>query len=175
LKLPPGQYDVVVMLELLEHVERPASYLAEAHRLLRPGGGLLLSMPDYDSLTRRLIGAEWRIFSPEHLHYFTRQSLMSALRATGFSHVTISCVNWNPFDVLFSRRLAPMRRWFGREGGRGTGADARVAEQQLRQRIYAHGSSRWAKGVINRLLSSAGIGDTLWAYAEAESEVTMRS
>jgi len=38
-----GTYDVVVSSQVLEHVESPADYLAEAHRLLRAGGTLLLS------------------------------------------------------------------------------------------------------------------------------------
>lgn len=38
-----GRYDVVLSAQVLEHVEDPAAYLAEARRLLRPGGWLLLS------------------------------------------------------------------------------------------------------------------------------------
>ncbi len=38
-----GSYDLIISAQVLEHVPDPAAYLAEAHRLLKPGGWLLLS------------------------------------------------------------------------------------------------------------------------------------
>jgi SAM-dependent methyltransferase len=38
-----GSFDAVLSTQVLEHVEDPAAYLAEARRLLRPGGALILS------------------------------------------------------------------------------------------------------------------------------------
>jgi len=43
--VPDGAYDAVVCSELLEHVPHPQQVLDEAHRLLRPGGVLLLTAP----------------------------------------------------------------------------------------------------------------------------------
>jgi SAM-dependent methyltransferase len=43
---PPGSFDVVCSFQVLEHVADPDAYLAEARRLLRPGGVLLLATPD---------------------------------------------------------------------------------------------------------------------------------
>jgi len=40
---PEDSFDIVISSQVLEHVESPADYLAEAHRLLRTGGTLLLS------------------------------------------------------------------------------------------------------------------------------------
>lgn len=45
LPLPDASVDAVVMLEVLEHLREPQAALAEAARVLRPGGRLLLSMP----------------------------------------------------------------------------------------------------------------------------------
>lgn len=49
LPLADAQFDVVVALDVLEHVE-PKAFLREAHRLLRPGGAILLSVPAFPSL-----------------------------------------------------------------------------------------------------------------------------
>lgn len=42
-RVPDGTFDGVLSTQVLEHVRDPAAYLAEAHRLLRPGGRLVLS------------------------------------------------------------------------------------------------------------------------------------
>lgn len=41
--VPDGHYDIVVSAQVLEHVPDPKAYLAEARRLLKPGGALILS------------------------------------------------------------------------------------------------------------------------------------
>ena len=43
LDLPDGSFDAVLSTQVLEHVAHPSSYLVECHRLLRPGGRLLIS------------------------------------------------------------------------------------------------------------------------------------
>ena len=40
---PSGSYDAVLSTQVLEHIAQPAEYLAECHRILRPGGQLLLT------------------------------------------------------------------------------------------------------------------------------------
>jgi SAM-dependent methyltransferase len=51
LGLPEGSFDVVLMHTLISHVADPASVLAEARRLLQPGGRLVVFDGDYASLT----------------------------------------------------------------------------------------------------------------------------
>lgn len=48
--LPPGEFDVVLALDVLEHLDDDAVGLAEAHRLLKPGGLLLVTVPALPSL-----------------------------------------------------------------------------------------------------------------------------
>jgi ubiquinone/menaquinone biosynthesis C-methylase UbiE len=45
LPLESGQFDHVTMLAVLEHLEEPKKVLAEAYRLLRPGGSLIMTWP----------------------------------------------------------------------------------------------------------------------------------
>jgi 2-polyprenyl-3-methyl-5-hydroxy-6-metoxy-1,4-benzoquinol methylase len=45
LPLESGQFDHVTMLAVLEHLDKPESVLAEAYRLLRPGGTLIMTWP----------------------------------------------------------------------------------------------------------------------------------
>jgi len=56
LGFPPGSFDAVRLWHVLEHVPEPLTTLQLAHRLLRPGGVLIIGVPDFDSPARRLFG-----------------------------------------------------------------------------------------------------------------------
>jgi len=68
-------FDVVTLWDVLEHVDRPVDFLRTCVELLKPGGHLLINVPDLDSLPARVMGARWPLLLPEHLNYFNRESL----------------------------------------------------------------------------------------------------
>ena len=83
--LPSGTYDLVTMLDFLEHVFEPLDVLREAYRLLKPGGALIVYTPDIQSLGRRFLGKSWAVLTPaEHLTYFSAKTLRRALETAGF-------------------------------------------------------------------------------------------
>jgi len=84
--LDEGAFDLVVMRDVLEHTRDPRATLRLAHRLLRPGGLLALSMPNFASLNARLGGACWRhLRLPQHLFHFTPEALGRLLRECGLA------------------------------------------------------------------------------------------
>lgn len=84
--LTDASFDAIVMIETVEHLLDPAGTLSEAYRLLRPGGALLLAVPNQNSIMRSLIGPAWSVLSPaEHLYYFTEATLKQILLDVGFS------------------------------------------------------------------------------------------
>ena len=91
LDLPAERYDVVLMQETIEHLLDPMSVLVKIRYLLRLGGVIILTTPNYASLARRLIGSEWSVLSPgEHLFYFESHTLRTALEKAGFAQIRIS-------------------------------------------------------------------------------------
>ena len=85
-----GRYSVISMADVLEHMPYPKAGLKAAHRLLRPGGVLFVSMPNMDSMVWRALDASgsnpyWGEI--EHYHNFTRQRLYALLDEHGFSPV----------------------------------------------------------------------------------------
>lgn len=101
-------FDVVVMQETIEHLLDPRAVLREVYRITRPGGALILTTPNLDSLAGCLFGVDWSVLGPgEHLYYFTTHTLACMLRTTGFRQVRFawltSGISWteiiNPFNV----------------------------------------------------------------------------
>lgn len=77
--------DVICMWDTIEHLRQPEAFVAQASRLLQPGGHLFLTTGDVGSLNARVRGGRWRlIHPPTHLHYFCRGSITALLRRNLF-------------------------------------------------------------------------------------------
>jgi len=85
-RFPAAHFDVIWSFHVLEHVEDPSAFLAEARRILKPGGVLLLRVPNAGSLEAALSGTHWFHFDwPFHLAHWSPRSLRAALARAGFS------------------------------------------------------------------------------------------
>jgi 2-polyprenyl-3-methyl-5-hydroxy-6-metoxy-1,4-benzoquinol methylase len=83
-------FDAVAMLDLLEHVTDPLSFLEEVRARLRPGARVLIMTPNVRSILARVSGSRWVSFKvPEHVYYYSPRSLAALLRRTGFEVVTM--------------------------------------------------------------------------------------
>ncbi len=99
-----GSFDVVVAGELLEHLRDPAALVAEAARVLRPGGTLVGSVPNAFRLKSRLLFLVGRApeDDPTHLQLFSPASIGRLLQ--GFEDVRIAFVGGR-FTRLHRRLL----------------------------------------------------------------------
>jgi SAM-dependent methyltransferase len=71
-----GHMDIIVLLDVIEHLPDPYATLSLCARHLRPGGIIVLTTGDFDSLLARWAGASWRLMTPpQHLWFFTPASL----------------------------------------------------------------------------------------------------
>jgi SAM-dependent methyltransferase len=79
-----GSIDLVVMLDVIEHLEDPKAALELCSEFLRPGGAVILTTPDFGSALARITGKSWRNMTPpQHLWYFTRDSITRIAAAAG--------------------------------------------------------------------------------------------
>jgi 2-polyprenyl-3-methyl-5-hydroxy-6-metoxy-1,4-benzoquinol methylase len=94
LPLPDASFDLVFASEVIEHISDTATFLTELHRLVRPGGLLILSTPNSAFWPYRLLGLAGRTPSevqhPGHVRFFSRRSLARAIEAAGFAVESVS-------------------------------------------------------------------------------------
>lgn len=84
------RFSVISMADVLEHMPFPRDGLAAAYRLLRPGGILFVSMPNYNCAAWRLLDSNnsnpyWGEL--EHYHNFSRTHLYALMKDMGFEVV----------------------------------------------------------------------------------------
>jgi len=81
--LDAASFDVVTLWDVLEHTPDPLSNLAEAARVLKRGGLLVVNYPDYGTAVARAMGRRWVFLLTIHYYYFTRRTITAALERVG--------------------------------------------------------------------------------------------
>ncbi len=85
-RFPDASFDAIAMSHSIEHVHDPVAWLAEAYRILCPGGRLALATPNSASMLHRRFREHWfALDPPRHLQLFNRAALDTALRRAGFT------------------------------------------------------------------------------------------
>jgi SAM-dependent methyltransferase len=83
--LAPETCAAVTMFHVLEHLHDPRAYLEAARALLRPGGSLVVQVPNAASWQFHLLGAAWTgVDVPRHLIDFRARDLEALLASCGF-------------------------------------------------------------------------------------------
>ena len=81
--LPDGELDVVVAWHALEHIAAPAGVLERLHAALRPGGLLMIEVPNVESAASRSQGAAWfHLDLAHHVGHYAPSTLADLLQRT---------------------------------------------------------------------------------------------
>jgi SAM-dependent methyltransferase len=95
---PDQKFDLITMLDVLEHIEDDGDALAHVHELLNPGGYLILTVPALQSL--------WSVHDEVNLHYrrYRAQPLGALLAERGFSTEQLRYFFTWPLGLMYLRR-----------------------------------------------------------------------
>lgn len=89
-ELPERSYDVVSAFHVLEHIPDSQAFLKTLTRWARPGGYVVIEVPNFNSSQRRRRGQDWAHLRPlEHLVHFTPKSLAATLSRAGLDPVLV--------------------------------------------------------------------------------------
>src|SRR3989338_242428 len=112
-------FDLVIMNHVLEHMENPNDILERINGILKKDGMLLVDVPNFESLSAKIWGSNWKYILPqEHKWHFTLKSLSYLLTGTGLKIIyaeTHSGV-WeyaSPAKELFESLTGGKKRFFG--------------------------------------------------------------
>jgi SAM-dependent methyltransferase len=92
---PPDHFDVVTFLDVLEHLPEPAKELALARSLLKPGGIIVVRLPNTNfhlpkaRLCRAVKVADMGLHMRYHLNHFTPRTLAGILTYSGFEVLSV--------------------------------------------------------------------------------------
>lgn len=98
------KFDAVLMGDILEHLRDPWQVVRDMHRITKPGGRIIISVPNvmHLSMFYRLLQGDWSyaesgILDRTHLRFFTKQTAMRLLREAG----------WQVKDIGYSQIVMP--------------------------------------------------------------------
>lgn len=145
-----ANFDVITSFEVLEHINDGIEHVAKISSLIRSGGLLYFTTPNFNALSRRVLGGKWKIIEyPEHLCYYTPSTLHALMKMSGLNKqlvLTTGCA---------------MQKYYAStaEGQRKIASD-----ENLRSSIESKWFLQLAKRGINGVLNVFRLGDTLKGY-----------
>jgi 2-polyprenyl-3-methyl-5-hydroxy-6-metoxy-1,4-benzoquinol methylase len=108
-----GSFDAVTSIELIEHLEQDAvaALLAEARRVMAPGGRIIVSTPDYGGVWPAV---EWMLnrvgdvsYEDQHINKFNKRRLRATMETVGFKNIDVrSYLFAAPFAAALGWRFA---------------------------------------------------------------------
>jgi len=110
--LPANAFDVVLFISVLEHLWDPAQSLSHCHRVLKPGGRLLVNVPTWYAkplleLSAFKLGTSPACDMDEHKMYYSKRDLWPLLVRAGFQPSRIRLEYRKLCMILFGTAFKP--------------------------------------------------------------------
>jgi len=106
--LTSGQFDCITLWHVAEHLHDLTGYFTNIKRLLKPGGSVIVALPNSDSFDCRYYGRYWAAWDvPRHLWHFNPETFSMLVKREGFNVTSTSVL---PFDVFYISMLSEKSR-----------------------------------------------------------------
>jgi 2-polyprenyl-3-methyl-5-hydroxy-6-metoxy-1,4-benzoquinol methylase len=100
--LPDSSFDLITMWHVLEHVDDIRWQIQQLHRLCKPGGRIIIALPNYKSYDGQYYKAEWAAYDvPRHLNHFNKETLIKILEESGLRHVKTEKLVWDAYYISY--------------------------------------------------------------------------
>lgn len=85
LQLPANFFDVITLIEVIEHLDHPRKVFDELTRIIKPGGLLVIQTANFSGRQARQHQQNYHYYLPGHIYYYSLSNLQLALQQRGFS------------------------------------------------------------------------------------------
>ena len=162
--IKPNSYDLVTLFEVIEHVPNPAEFLYRAGEVVRSGGLVYLTTPNFASVDRCLLGENWKVIGPGHLTYFTSRTLRALVKKAGcfeILHFETRNLSMAALRVLGCGLFLRPTPTIDPHDEFETDYDPKRQMNDLRRRVNSSTSLGLVKWYFNGLLNVTGLGATM--------------
>ncbi|NIM15505.1 MAG: methyltransferase domain-containing protein, partial [Candidatus Aminicenantes bacterium] len=97
---PENKFSVITLLDIIEHVVEPDTFMKRVDGLLEDEGVLVIVTPDINSFAARLLGRRWWHFRIAHINFFNRESLEYLLTKHHYEILSRKKYVWN-FSLFY--------------------------------------------------------------------------
>ncbi len=105
------KFDIVTILDLIEHVNDPADFMKKVSRLVRKDGMIVLVTPDISSFPPKIMKEKWWHYRTAHINFFNIKSLKYLLEQSGFKIEKKYRYAWNfSFYYILSRIFPSLKK-----------------------------------------------------------------
>ena len=103
-------FDVISLIDVIEHVDRPREFLELCLEFLRNGGLVVVATPDFSSIAARFLGRNWWHVRQAHIQYFSERNLGVLLETLSLTPVRRFRPGW---FFSFSELLMKLQAMLG--------------------------------------------------------------
>lgn len=106
--MPDNTFDIITMIELIEHLPDPVKTVQKCRQLLKKNGLLVIQTADMEAIQAITAGKNYHYYLPGHVSYFSSYNLTLLLNNCGFNHIKI----YRPVDFGLIPKLLKSRGSF---------------------------------------------------------------
>ena len=103
---PCQTFDVVVLLQVIEHLEKPERFFAGAYRVLKEDGLLLIATPNPTGISARILGDKWQGYRYDHISLKSPSEWKSLIQNNGFQVLDDGTTSLTGLGILQKSPLA---------------------------------------------------------------------
>ena len=101
-QLEENSFDVITMWQVLEHRDDLHFQTSELMRLLKPGGRLVIALPNFQSFDCQYYKEVWAAWDvPRHLNHFSPDTLRNIISSIGFQVVDTQKLVWDSYYISY--------------------------------------------------------------------------
>lgn len=146
-----ASFDVLISIEVIEHINNPSEETEHFSRIVRPGGAVYLTTPNFNSISRLLLKEKWNVLSyPEHLCYYTPRTIQNLFSRHGFRKIKTETTGISISRIQSSVTHTPEQS-----------VSPTSKDEALRKTLESNKLLMLLKSLANKMLTIFGTGDSL--------------